>query len=202
MKWSFLPLGGEMKCRAELISHIQFSNNERILDMCCGTGGSTCSIVKRACINSNIFGIDISSGQVKMAAKRGRLKNVQLIVCDAANTGFADGSFNKVFITHALHEMKRNDRLTILNEAARILKDKGSIIILELDRPSNLWLRIFFGFWFFYWLPFNFETPTRKDMLKQGLVNELKISGFRDLKKAGKYNGVLQTIQGSKFFTP
>ena len=38
--------------------------------------------------------------------------------------------------------------LTVLAEARRILTDDGSIIILELDRPKSLWVRLFIGLWF------------------------------------------------------
>ena len=133
-----------------------------------------------------------------MAARRQELHSVKLIEGDVANTNFTDCSFDKVFITHALHEMTRDARLEVLREAIRILKENGSVIVLELDEPKSRILRIFFGFWFFYWLPFNFETPTRKDMLKHGLANEISEAGFKSVIKTPKCKGVLQTVQGTK----
>lgn len=194
----FFPLGGEEKCRDELISHINFIEKEKILDMCCGTGGATCAILRRAGGKSELFAMDLSSGQLKIAARRPELYNVQLIECDAANTSFPDCYFDKVFITHALHEMKRETRLSVLRETGRILKENGSVIVLELDEPESRMLRILFGFWFFYWLPFNFETPTRKDMLNHGLTNEISEAGFRKVIKTPKFKGILQTVQGTK----
>jgi len=198
MKWSFLPLGGEKRCRDDLISHIDFSENETILDMGCGTGGATRAILRRAGRKSEIFGLDLSAGQLKVARKRPELEHVQLLEGDAAKTNFADGYFDKVFITHVLHEKTRDARLSTLREAGRILGKDGHVIVLELDKPPTRMLRLFFGFWFFYWLPFNFETPTRKDMLKHGLENELRTAGFTDVIKTPKCKGVLQTVQGTK----
>ena len=166
--------------------------------MCCGTGGATYSIAKKAVKGSQIVGIDLSSGQIRTAQKRSELGNVQLVVGDAVCTAFRDQSFDKVFITHALHEMPREIRQEVLVEARRILKDNGTIIILELDNPKNPFVRLFIGFWGFYWLPFNFETPTRRDMLRHGLTKEVEEAGFKHIRKTSKYCGIFQTVQGVK----
>ena len=198
IKWCFLPFGGEKKCRDELISHINFSKSEKILDMCCGTGGATSAIVRRLNNKSQIIGIDLSIGQLKIAAKREDLRNVKLMECDVTSTALSDNIFDKVFVTHALHEMQRDSRLKVLKEAQRVLKESGSIIILELDKPKSWKLQFFSGLWFFYWLPFNFETPTRKDMLRYGLANEVKECGFKDVIKTIRYKGIFQIVQGIK----
>ena len=52
--------------------------------------------------------------------------------------------------------------------------------------------------WFFYWLPLNFETPTRRDMLRRGVANEVREAGFRTVSKTSVARGVLQTVVGRK----
>jgi ubiquinone/menaquinone biosynthesis C-methylase UbiE len=198
MKWCYLPFGGEEKCRGELIAHIDFSSGERILDMCCGTGGATFAIARKADQDSHIVGVDLSSGQIRSAREKNNLANVKFIEGDVTNTGFEDSFFHKVFITHALHEMRREDRLRVLTEARRILKHGGEVIVLEMDNPPSFFMRLFIALWFFYWLPFNFETPTRRDMLKHGLTNELETTGFQKVRKVSKYKGVFQIVQGEK----
>jgi ubiquinone/menaquinone biosynthesis C-methylase UbiE len=197
-QWCLLPFGGETRVREALIVPVDFSPNEIILDMCCGTGGATRFIAKKADEGSQIVGIDISHGQIRQGRKRLDLGRVQLLVSDAGCTAFRSLSFDKVFMTHALHEMPREIRQQVLAEARRILKDKGKIIILELDNPAHPLVRLFVGFWFFYWLPFNFETPTRRDMLKQGLTKEVKQAGFKQITKTSKCSGIFQTVQGTK----
>jgi demethylmenaquinone methyltransferase/2-methoxy-6-polyprenyl-1,4-benzoquinol methylase len=198
MKWCYLPFGGEEECRGELMAHIDFSSGERILDMCCGTGGATFAIARKANPDSQIVGVDLSSGQIRSANRKNNWGNVKFTEGDVTNTGFEDSCFHKVFITHALHEMVREDRLRVLIEAWRILKDEGEVVVLELDNPPSFFVRLFIALWFFYWLPFNFETPTRRDMLKKGLVNELNEAGFRYVRKISKYRGVFQIVQGVK----
>jgi ubiquinone/menaquinone biosynthesis C-methylase UbiE len=198
MWYCFLPFGGEVKCRDGFISELDFSAGERILDMCCGTGGATSAILRKAPSDCRIMGMDISSGQISVAEMKRQFKNVEFVEGDVNQTGFDDGFFNKVFITHSLHEMKREDRLGVLSEARRILKEGGEVIVLELDRPRSFFLRLFVGLWLFYWLPFNFETPTRKDMLRHGVENEVQEAVFREVTKTSKHRGIFQVVRGVK----
>lgn len=198
MKWCFLPFGGERKCRGDLLSPVEFASGEKILDMCCGSGGATLAISKKAGLGSEIIGLDLSTGLLRIAKNRLELNHVLFVEGDAVKTPFPDTWFDKVFITHAIHEMPQEIRLKVLAEGRRILKENGKIIILELDNPKSLWIRWFISFWFFYWLPFNFETPTRRDMLRRGVVNEVEEAGFKNVTKASQYHGILQVVQGIK----
>jgi ubiquinone/menaquinone biosynthesis C-methylase UbiE len=206
IKWCFLPFGGERRCRRRLIEPISFEPTDKILDMCCGTGGATFAIAQKAGSEAEIIGIDLSWGQIKIAkkwankfvTKENCFKNIKFIEGDVMQTSFKDECFNKVFITHALHEMQRKERLDTLREARRLLKENGKVIVLEVDNPKNFLVRSFIGFWFFYWLPLNFETPTRRDMFKCGLENEIKEAGFQNVRKISSYQGVFQVVQGEK----
>jgi ubiquinone/menaquinone biosynthesis C-methylase UbiE len=196
VKWCFFPFGGENKVRNMLLNGMDFKNDEKILDMCCGTGGLTFVIAEKCSANTQIKGIDLSNGQIRIAKKKNNYPNIDFQVADAADTPFQNNAFDKTIIAHALHEMKRDNRLKVLSEAKRILKEGGTLLILEMDNPPKLLTRIFIGLIWFYWLPFNFETPTRRDMLKHGLMNELKQAGFFNLAKENRVNGIFQVVQG------
>ncbi len=198
MKWCFFPLGGERKVRRTLLANIDFRPGEEILDMCCGSGNTTFAIAEMAGQDSTIVGIDLSAGQILRAKRRNRLSNVDFMVMDAAQTCFPNGRLDKVIIPFALHEMFHQQRMEILAEARRLLRPGGLLAVLELDKPPRLALRLFMGLWLFYWLPFNFETPTRRDMLRQGLVPELQEAGFRDVSRTCLYQGVLQVVRGRR----
>ena len=197
-KWCFFPFGGEEKVRHNMLDVVDLKPGDKVLDMCCGSGGATFVIAERVGDESNIKAIDLSNGQIQMAKKRNHFSNIEFMVMDASNTDFAESEFDKVIIPHALHEMPRATRLAVLKEARRILADGGTLAVLEMDNPPGLFLRLFIGLWWFYWLPFNFETPTRRDMLKHGLVEEVRKAGFNNVSKSSVYNGVLQVVQGKK----
>lgn len=196
MRWCFFPLGGEEEVKRTLLAEIDFQPQDRILDMCCGPGNTTFVIAEMLGGQCVIRGIDLSRGQIENARKKNRFPNLQFFVMDAERTAFHDEEFDKVIISFALHEMFSDARLAVLREAKRILTDGGTLTILELDNPSRLSDRLFMGFWLFYWLPFNFETPTRRDMLRRGLMEEVKEVGFRNVRKASLYKGVFQVVQG------
>jgi len=198
IKWMSLPFGGETAMRKKMIEPVLFENGEKILEMCCGTGGATFFISEKAGNACEIIGMDLSSGQLSYAKKRQYYYPTRFVEGDVTNTAFRENSFDKVFVTHAIHEMPRESRLQTLREAKRLLKNRGEVIVLELDNPPNLWLRILIGLWGFYWLPGNFETPTRRDMFRHGLSNEVKESGFVNVRKYSIYKGVFQTVIGTK----
>lgn len=198
IKWLALPFGGETRMRRRLVEPVSFAQGERILEMCCGTGGTTFFISEKAGNTCEITGVDISSGQLRYAKKRQYHCPVRFVEGDVTNTAFEESSFDKVFITHAVHEMPREARLKTLREAKRLLKQQGQVIVLELDNPPSLWVRILIGLWFLYWLPGNFETPTRRDMLRHGLSNEVKESGFIDVTRHSFCHGIFQTVVGTK----
>ena len=194
-KWFMLPFGGEGRLRKRLLEAVSFGPTDTILDMCCGTGSATFAIAEKAGDQARIVGLDLSIGQLRRAQAKNRLSNVRFLQGDSTNTSFNDGCFDKVFVTHAIHEMQRKDRLATLTEVRRLLKPDGTVLVLELDNPSSLFVRIIVGFWFFYWLPFNFETPTRRDMFRRGVVNEVREAGFEDVTKASFFHGVLQVVE-------
>jgi demethylmenaquinone methyltransferase/2-methoxy-6-polyprenyl-1,4-benzoquinol methylase len=195
LKWCFLPFGGEERCREALVASVSFSEGERILELCCGTGGATCAITGRAEKACAIVGWELSIGQLSNARRRPGLERVHWIQGDASRIALRDRVFDKVFITHALHEMPRDIRYRVLAEARRVVKERGKVIVLEIDNPPSPLLRLFVGFWFFYWLPFNFETPTRRDMFRHGLTREIQETGLRNVVKTSKYGGVFQVIE-------
>ncbi|MBM3702495.1 MAG: methyltransferase domain-containing protein [Actinobacteria bacterium] len=198
MKWCFFPFGGEYNLRSKLLSEIYFNKDDKILDMCCGTGNTTFVIAEKINNNTLIKGINLSDGQIRIANKNNHYSNVEFKVMDATKTIYLNEEFDKIIIPHALHEMNRNIRIMILKETMRILKKGGTIIILEMDNPPNIFMRVLIGFLWFYWLPFNFETPTRRDMLKHGLIEELKEAGFINISKTNMFKGVFQIVQGYK----
>jgi demethylmenaquinone methyltransferase/2-methoxy-6-polyprenyl-1,4-benzoquinol methylase len=198
LKWLFLPFGGESRVRNQLLDAASFGAGDRILDMCCGTGTATLAIAARAGSEAKVVGLDLSLGQIRRARAKSRHANVRFLVGDAAATAFADDYFDKVFITHAIHELFRPARLAVLAEARRALKPGGEVIVLELDEPESLPLRLFVGFWWLYWLPYNFETPTRRDMFRHGVASEVTESGFRDVQRTRVVGGALQAVTGRK----
>ncbi len=69
---------------------------ERVLDVGCGTGGTTAELATAASAEGHVLGVDISEPLVEAARGRG-LGNATFEVADAATYGFAPQSFDLVF---------------------------------------------------------------------------------------------------------
>jgi demethylmenaquinone methyltransferase/2-methoxy-6-polyprenyl-1,4-benzoquinol methylase len=198
VKWCFIPFGGENAFRREMLSPVDFTDDSTILDICCGTGGMTSLVPRIAGERAVIVGSDISIGQLKRARRKDKTKDLLLNAADAAKTPYRNDAFDKVLIPFALHEMIKSAREAVLREAYRVLRPGGEAIVLEMDNPDRLYLRVLLGWWLFYWLPFNPETPTRRDMLRHGIDNEMSNAGFVNVRKISKFKGTMQIVIGEK----
>jgi demethylmenaquinone methyltransferase/2-methoxy-6-polyprenyl-1,4-benzoquinol methylase len=197
--WFLLPFGGERRFRREMTSALDFAPDERVLDLCCGTGSSSAAIRERAGSGCRLVGADLSRGQLAKAARKQACQPIALVETNAACTPFASESFDCVVIPHALHEMPRETRVAVLREAGRVLKRHGRVAVLELDDPPSRIRKILLGAWLLYWLPYpiNFENPTRRDMVRHGLQRELATAGFEKIHKVSRYHGTMQVLTGA-----
>jgi demethylmenaquinone methyltransferase/2-methoxy-6-polyprenyl-1,4-benzoquinol methylase len=196
LRWFLWPFGGEAHFRREMLQPLDFSPEERILDLCCGTGSCTLAIRAKAGEGATIVGADLSIGQLRQATRKARRQNLFFVEADAAETPLPSGHFDTVVIPHALHEMPRQTRIDVLREASRVARPGGRVVVLELDDPPRLWRRLLLGLWLGYWLPFpiNFENPTRRDMVRRGVICEMREAGFGGARKISKFQGTMQVV--------
>lgn len=119
----------------------------QILDMCCGTLCNTLDIAKEN-PRVEILGIDQSKDMLKIARNRiksNRLKNVKLKCTDATNTALPDKSFDYIIIGLVLHECSPDLADGIIREAKRLLKENGSLIILEWEEQDSILRKLKFA---------------------------------------------------------
>ncbi|UCE85235.1 MAG: methyltransferase domain-containing protein [Deltaproteobacteria bacterium] len=198
LRWFLWPFGGERRFRREMMACVPFDDRERILDLCCGTGSSARAIREQAGRSARIVGADLSIGQLRRARAKEEIRDVLLVEADASATPFRAGHFDTVVIPHALHEMPRRTRIDVLREARRLVRPEGRVVVLELDDPPSRLRRLLMGLWLGYWLPYpiNFENPTRRDMVRRGVVAEMKAAGFERTRRISKFEGTMQVVFG------
>ena len=122
------------------------SENDKILDLCTGTGTNAINIAK-ANPSAEIIGVDLSENMLKVArekADKADTKNIKLYKMDATKLDFKSNNFDKISLSLILHEMDDELRSKILNEAKRVLKKDGKIIITEWERSTKLSKRLLF----------------------------------------------------------
>lgn len=101
----------------------------RILDVGCGTGKTTLSLIKFG----NVYGVDSSFSALKHCSKRGLNK---VLKCSSYQLPFRENTFDLVTLLDALEHIE-ND-VQVLEEIKRISK-KDSLILLTVPAYQFLW---------------------------------------------------------------
>ena len=132
-------------------------NGKNVLDAGCGVG--TLAKMIKSKYHSRVSGCDASELRIKEAQK-GSKGLIDFFVADLTNLPFQEAQFDVIFIRFVLeHTLTPKD---ILNEAIRVLRPGGKLVIIDLDG-----------------LIFNLhhESPILKDQLSH-LYNNLPIDLF------------------------
>ncbi|BCN30185.1 class I SAM-dependent methyltransferase [Anaeromicropila herbilytica] len=114
----------------------------KILDVCTGTGSNSLLIseYKR---NTSIYGIDLSKEMLHILKEKkegNTSNNLKTFVMDATETKFKANTFDVVLISLVLHEVSDDVATDILDEAKRVLKPQGKIIVVEWEEPQR-WIQ-------------------------------------------------------------
>lgn len=121
-------------------------DKDKILDLCTGTGTTAINIAKKNA-SVEIIGIDLSKNMLNVAKskiKKGKISNVKFDLMDATNLSFDDECFDKVLLSLVLHEINEGVASNIINEAIRVLKPNGEIIITEWERSKKFFRKVIF----------------------------------------------------------
>lgn len=101
---------------------LKFNENEKVLDLACGTG--------RFLLFAT-HGADASEKMLSIAKRK--FANIDYQLCDAKQTPYADNTFDTIICFHLFMHLDYEKMKAILTECSRILKPNGRMIF---DIPS------------------------------------------------------------------
>ena len=134
----------------------------RVLDVATGTGLVARQAVALTKREDTVVGLDISD---RMLAEARRTLQIHLIQGKAEQLPFADASFDFLSMGYALRHV--TDLETTFHEFHRVLCPQGTLLLLEISRPSSelgyRLLNIYLGHlipWLSRWISGNQETQT------------------------------------------
>lgn len=108
----------------DLMSLLELTGEERILDLGCGDGALTERLAARVPAGS-VLGIDSSEGMLATARAHHRASNLEFSLMDIADMDF-ENEFDVVFSNAALHWVP--DHKALLAASRRALRDGGCIL--------------------------------------------------------------------------
>ena len=97
---------------------------------------------------ASVVALDISSQMLAIAEQKIREHNlidkIQLEEMGAIEVGntFNDNTFDRIVSTLVFSELYHDEQKCVLNQAYRILRPNGLIIIADEVKPRSLWKRI------------------------------------------------------------
>jgi len=113
--------------RMEIMNALLDYKEKNILDLCCGTGNQLKLLSRNGF--KKLHCLDSSSSMLKIAKKH-RFP-INLYHEDATKTKFKDETFDAIIVCFSLHEKDRKIEESLLEEAYRLLKSTGTIIIVD-----------------------------------------------------------------------
>jgi demethylmenaquinone methyltransferase/2-methoxy-6-polyprenyl-1,4-benzoquinol methylase len=139
-----LTLRMDLGWRRTAARELALSGRARVLDIACGTG-DFCRELDRC--GHTAIGVDFSAGM--LAAARAR---VPLVRADALRLPVRDGCLDGLTCGFALRNFTAIE--PVLAESARVLRDGGRIVLLDVAEPESRLVRVGHAFWFRHVVPF------------------------------------------------
>ena len=128
--------------------------NPEILDVATGTGDLAVAALKLNPLH--ITGIDISRKMIEKGrekiARRGLADRIEIMEGDSEKLSFGDNVFDVAMVAFGVRNF--SDPLKGLNEMCRILRNRGTVMVLEFSKPVRFPFRQVYSFYFRNILPF------------------------------------------------
>ncbi|OGV50535.1 MAG: bifunctional demethylmenaquinone methyltransferase/2-methoxy-6-polyprenyl-1,4-benzoquinol methylase [Legionellales bacterium RIFCSPHIGHO2_12_FULL_42_9] len=135
------------------LSHIR--PGQVVLDLAGGSGDLTYLMSKRVGAQGAVVMVDINAAMLDLGRNKlldlGVVKNVQFIQADAQNLPLPSDYFNCITIGFGLRNI--TDKNAALQSMYRVCRPGGEVIILEFSTPNIPWLKTWYDWYSFNFLP-------------------------------------------------
>jgi demethylmenaquinone methyltransferase/2-methoxy-6-polyprenyl-1,4-benzoquinol methylase len=140
-----ISLGNDMRLRREMIAHFRGTNPHRIADVGCGTGDISI-LLADAHPDCMVLACDMTLEMIRVGKIRTQAGNIHWVVCDSTSLPFAAELVDGVVSAYLLRNVL--DLPAVLKEQARITRDKGLFLALEMTPPRS---KVLYPFvWLYY----------------------------------------------------
>src|ERR1700722_19222976 len=201
---SLLSLGCDSFWRAKVSARVKNWAPAAILDLATGSGVLAYEL-QRQIPAARVVGADFCAPMLTVARRRGM---TELVVADGLALPFRDGLFDVVTIAFGLRNMASYD--TALNEAGRVLRPGGHLVILDFSLP-NPPLRTLYRIYLHHCLPvlagwltgepdaYHYFAGTIEDFPKgEAMLELLRHSGFLHCDAKPLTMGIVTVYTGLK----
>ena len=126
------------------VSRLELKGDERMADLCCGTGKSTIACLQ-ACPEGHVTAIDFSEEMLNVAktslGDKFSGNRLSFELKDVMDLDYPDNSFDVLFMAYGIRNMP--DYRRCLENLLRVLKPGGKIVFHEYALADNIFSKIY-----------------------------------------------------------
>lgn len=126
------PVFWNESMRDDCVEMLGVSEEDRVLDVGCGTGFATAALLERT---PHVEALDQSEHQLAKAREKDELAGVDFVRGDAENLPYADDSFDAVWSSGSIEYWP--SPVDALRETRRVTKSGGSVLVVGPRRPNG-----------------------------------------------------------------
>jgi demethylmenaquinone methyltransferase / 2-methoxy-6-polyprenyl-1,4-benzoquinol methylase len=192
-----LSAGIDRRWRREAIRSLELTGNERVLDLCTGTGDLAVAAAVSRPGAARVIGIDFAGAMLRVGAAKLRARHldgrISLVRGDATYIPLADRSVDAVTVSFGIRNVENT--AAVCAEICRALRPGGRLAVLEFSTPTTRGVREAYLWYFNHVLPWIGRLVSKHDdayaylpasvgafASPDGFVRTLQSSGFTDIR--------------------
>lgn len=176
-----------------VIKLVRLQSGNKVLDIGCGTGTVLLRLRRQYGNSVSLYGIDPSRDMIEIAVKKSKKRgaDIEFIITAGERLPFEDGTFDIVISSLAFHHMPQGTKTKVIEEAWRVLKPNGRLVISDFGKPHGLFSKLIAG------LIGRFDFASYSFLVEnfRGAIPEiLRASKFKSVEIAGVQFGFIEHI--------
>lgn len=148
-----LTFGIDVSWRKKVVKMVSDQNAKKILDIATGTGDLAIMLAETD--SEKVIGLDISKGMLDVGKKKVKQLNledkIEMVLGDSEHLSFADNTFDAITVGFGVRNFENLEKG--LSEILRVLKPKGTFVVLETSQPTKFPVKQGFTFYSKYIIP-------------------------------------------------
>ena len=148
-----ISFGIDISWRKKVVQIVSKNNPQQILDIATGTGDL--ALMMSTLAPEKIIGLDISEGMLSVGKEKiskAQLNDkIEMVVGDSEDIRYADNTFDAITVSFGVRNFANLDKG--LGEIRRVLKPKGTLVVLETSNPTKFPFKQGYKFYTSFILP-------------------------------------------------